>query len=436
MGVKKIFFYLDNSKIKNADLRYPEEGNPGVGGTQYYFVALPYYIHKYKASSYDVYILAHFVELLPSNLKCIEVNGIDDVLKISNSLNPDFLIIRPLFDESFQKFYSNLSSSRIKCIMWGHNMLNYSQLKTINDIEQIVAYVCVSREQSHRLCDHDVSIKSTYIFNPFGLNSFPSSQRINNNFVVTYIGALVKSKGFHKLAEIWPEIVKKIPQAKLNVIGSGSLYDEKSKLGLWGVADENYEKKIRKHLSNKKGNVIDSVIFHGKLGKEKIQIFNETRVGVPNPTGRTENCPGSALEFQACFIPVVSAKKFGLLDTVKHGNTGLLYNSKKSQTKAIINLLENEQLASEMGVNARDFVSKTFNPKKIVNKWHLLFKGIDESSEVFNEKINKNLFHNYKIVRMFIKYLRFNLGLKFIPPLIKLESDILNLARSLKKIKK
>ena len=79
----KAAFYLDNSKIGNADLRYPEKGNPGVGGTQYLFVATPFYIKNLSSIEIEVTIYAHHIDKLPDSLNVDKVDNIEEALDSS-----------------------------------------------------------------------------------------------------------------------------------------------------------------------------------------------------------------------------------------------------------------------------------------------------------------------------------------------------------------
>jgi glycosyltransferase involved in cell wall biosynthesis len=65
----------------------------------------------------------------------------------------------------------------------------------------------------------------------------------NKEQIVTYVGALIPTKGFHKLAKVWKNILKKVPTAKLQVIGDGKLYNKNAVLGPHGIAEAKYEKK-------------------------------------------------------------------------------------------------------------------------------------------------------------------------------------------------
>ena len=105
-------------------------------------------------------------------------------------------------------------------------------------------------------------------------------------------------------------------------------------------------------------------------------MMKRAAVGVVNPTGMTENCPGSALEFQACGVPVVSAAKGGLWDTVDEGNTGILVKNITLLSAALIHILENKKERSCLGDNASAFVARKFDYEAVCCKWLELFEVV------------------------------------------------------------
>ena len=120
------------------------------------------------------------------------------------------------------------------------------------------------------------------------------------------------------MAKAWPKILEEVPDAELFVIGSGKLYDKKSKLGKWGLADERYESTFMKYLTRGE-DLLPGVHLLGTLGGEKYAVLAQTKVGVPNPSGHTETFCISAVEMQMMGARVVSKRCAGYLDTVRNG---------------------------------------------------------------------------------------------------------------------
>ena len=100
----------------------------------------------------------------------------------------------------------------------------------------------------------------------------------NDGKTVTYIGSLVPTKGFHLLANAWKAVLAEVPDAQLHVVGSGKLYDRNSKLGAYGIAEESYENSFIKGITDRAGELLPSVHFHGVMGEEKKELIARTSV--------------------------------------------------------------------------------------------------------------------------------------------------------------
>lgn len=80
-----------------------------------------------------------------------------------------------------------------------------------------------------------------------------------------------------------------------------------------------------KGITDRAGELLPSVHFHGVMGEEKKELIARTSVGVANPSGRTETFGISAIDFSSRGVPVVTIASGGFLDTVENEKTGLLY---------------------------------------------------------------------------------------------------------------
>ncbi len=421
----KVAFYINNAKYTNIDLRFPEKGNPGIGGTQFTTIATAYYLNKYYPELVEPILLAHSLELLPPSLKAYYAANDVNALFQSESLGCDIFIFKSRMGN--HQIYDYLRKSNLKAIARSNNTPELEGLYQIAKCPQIKAHVCVGHEQLDFLRDHPIFTKSTRIFDPFNCENFvPKDEIIKGNNTVVFLGNIVPQKGFHHLARVWPSIVKDRPDAKLIVIGNGKLYDRNSKLGEWGVAEEKYESNyIRKFLSDKNGNIDKSVYFAGLLGLEKIEILQNADVGVVNPSGGTEVCPASALEFQACGTPVVSVAKWGLLDTVSHRKTGLLGKNDKDLARNIIYLLDNSSFAKQLGANGINFVKNIFSPKLITKQWLDLLIDVYKDKSPPQQPIKNNYLYKAKFIREGMRILKKSVPLmQNIPPLIEITNNV------------
>lgn len=246
---------------------------------------------------------------------------------------------------------------------------------------------------------------------------FPSksfeARPLPDEYSVTYTGSLVDGKGFHVLAKAWKMVLSKVPNAQLYVIGNGRLYNRNSKLGPLGVSDIEYEKKFAPYImENEK--LLDSVHFLGTLGSEKIDVYRKTKVGVMNPSGITETFGLSAVEMEACAIPVVTKAKNGLFDTVKNGKTGYLIKNEKQLATRISQLLLDDNMNVTLGKQAKLFVENSFDPVVLVEKWVRLFHDVMSNKTADYLKPTENYTNNYKWLHVLNRYL-LNLGVPVMP---------------------
>ena len=429
----KIGLYLQNKNVPNADLSKPEEGNPGVGGTQFNFVAFPYYFTKeFSNKEIQFVIYANYTQFLPKNIQSYPVNNCTEALIKSSEDNCNIFIFRIDGYVDLDEMLIRINDLKMKTIIWAHNDLNVDALNKIEVCNYIKRIVCVGQEQLDRIRDHPVFYKSTCIFNGFDSSNYiPSETCSKQKNTVVYLGNLIPAKGFHHLARIWPTLKKEKQDIKLIVIGSGTLYNENAKLGKWGIAEENYEANyIRPYLSNEDGLPDSSVYFAGLLGKEKISILQQAKVGVVNPYGATEICPGSAIEIQAAGTPVVSGAYKGLLDTVVHRKTGLLGKTDNDLIENILYLLNNPQVADKYGKNGIEFVKEKFAYSKICHQWLQVFEDINNNRSNPVNIVSQNWFYNRKYAKELLRIIKLKVPFcRDIPPLIYFNNSFKQLAK-------
>lgn len=420
-----IGMFLDDKGFEGINLTDPNIGNPGIGGTQYCFAMLMYYLSKII---YYQLICYHIRQnMLPKNVQEKIVSSELEAIKAASDDGVDILVIKSPTDP---RTFRLIDTLKLKTISWAHNYLLDKSLKLHKETKFIKRVVFVGRQEYDRYIDDDIISKSDYIYNMYKSNN-NCCRRLNVNNIVTYTGSLVKQKGFHILAQIWKEILKEVPDAQLFVIGSGNLYNENELMGKYKIAQESYEKEFIPYLLDDEGRIDVSVRFMGKLGIEKRSVFEITKVGVVNPTARTETFGLSAVEMSEYSIPVCTKGVNGLLDTVINGYTGLLSCNKKSLKKNIIRLLKDDVYNIQLGNQGKKFIQK-FEPERIVNDWIRVIKEVYEDRNAEYKKPNNNLGNNFKWARIANRFLRMKMHLKFVPSIAEIEMSahyIVNLWR-------
>ena len=370
----KVGLYLENYRLSGVDLSDPKLGNPGIGGTEFNFITLTYHLqHQYPESSFVMY--ANNTRSLSKDIQSVTAENCIDAINQAERDQCDLFVWRPTTREDSQSLLNNLHNYKISIIVWAHNTPKREVLNTLSESNTIARLVAVGHEQLKRIGSHPITSKAITISNGFDALPYKPTKNKSDSKIVVYLGSLIPAKGFGVLARAWKAILNKVPDAKLKVIGAGNLYDRHDELGAWGIASKRFEdEEIIPFLSDDKGSPIDSVEFLGVLGPDKAPLLSTANVGVVNPTGEGENCPGSAIEFLASGTPVVSAANQGILDVVEHKKTGLLGENDQDLINNISKLLLDPATANQLGENGPPAVQAKFNYQFICSQWHKLFK--------------------------------------------------------------
>ena len=217
-----IGFYFFDKGLSGVDCSRPDLGNPGVGGTQYCFLLLIYYILRFDPKSYRVRVYCSSDCFFPQGVEKVLVEDIFEGLTESKRRCDDFIIIKDNKDQQLARFIDKL---RHRIVIWGHNFYFGDYADWVAKSPSVIANVFVGRQQYDRYIDHPICDKSLFIYNMVP-DVVGEKKRDNDGKTVVYLGALIPEKGFLVLAKMWKYILKKVPMARLQVIGGGNTYGE------------------------------------------------------------------------------------------------------------------------------------------------------------------------------------------------------------------
>ena len=389
----KVAVCLFDSHHHGMDFSSPHLGNTGIGGSDYDVLMLSYALANFSDVKVTVYHEQESNKLM-DGVTCRIFHDYKELLRLVKADENDILVMNYGITDY---------DPEIKYVVWVHNYLPYESFDLLSASDAVKRVVFVGREHYDHYIDHKIIRKSVPIFNmydgrPLKLRDFPVEP------AVTYTGGLYQVKGFHILASMWKDILREVPDAKLYVVGSGKLYNENAELGSLGVADREYEEMFAQYLMED-GKLLPSVNFCGTLGREKSEIYYKTTVGVMNPSGNSETLGMSALDMEACGVPVVTRAVNGQFDSVRHGVTGFLGKDEKEIKKYIIRLLKDKELNLKLGRQAKEFVESTFLPENLVKQWLKVFDDIMEGRSAEYIRPSGNYSNNMKWFKAVIHWL-------------------------------
>ncbi|PTK14110.1 glycosyltransferase family 1 protein, partial [Staphylococcus saprophyticus] len=174
-------------------------------------------------------------------------------------------------------------------------------------------------------------------------------KKLNGQFVIGYLGRLVKDKGIEDLVKAFKIIEKKYSNVKLLVIGSIEDGDSISKNDLTFIL-ENKNVVYKNHVDN-------PVNYYNNMD---VFIFPTYREGFGNVS----------IEAQALGIPTITYNVTGAKDTVINNETGFIVEPGDyvKIAEKIELLLINEKLKAHMGTKGEEWVNNNFSNEIIWEK--------------------------------------------------------------------
>jgi len=177
---------------------------------------------------------------------------------------------------------------------------------------------------------------------------------------VTFVGNFVRWQGLEFLLKAVPKIVNKFSNVKFLLVGDGV---EKQKL----------------QFLSKKLNIEDRIIFIGWIDNNKVSNYiNCASICVApfNDVRNMDLAPLKIFSYLACARPIVTTNVGGINDLIKEIGAGLIVNQGNSDelATALIQLLDDEKLAINMGQKGRRAIEKKYSWNQIVKAMISVFE--------------------------------------------------------------
>lgn len=181
--------------------------------------------------------------------------------------------------------------------------------------------------------------------------------------VILAVGRMVAKKGFIYIIKAIPQVIKKIPDVRLVMIGNG---EERKKL----------------ELLAEKLKIQSKVIFTGAISYNKLpKYFNLADVfvmpSIKDEKGNIDASPVTMMEAMACGVPVVATKFSGNKDLVIENKTGSMVREKDhvAIANSIIKLLSFKR-KREMKRKVRKIAVENFSSGSVAKRYLDCFKKI------------------------------------------------------------
>lgn len=195
--------------------------------------------------------------------------------------------------------------------------------------------------------------------NGVDINKFKPQNQEGKTKNIIFVGGL-DSAHYFKGVNYLLESIKDIHGANLTIVGEGDLKPE-------------YEQHA------KKLNILDRVKFAGRVTDTDLpKYYNMADVCVLPSIDKSEAFGMVLVEANACGIPVIASNLAGVRTVVNDGKNGYLVKPKdvKDLTEKIKRILENNDLAKQMGEKGREKVEKNYSWTAIGKKLDEIYKNI------------------------------------------------------------
>lgn len=182
--------------------------------------------------------------------------------------------------------------------------------------------------------------------------------------IVLFMGRLIPLKGVHHLLYLLPELVARHPQLLLVIVGSA--FYGSHRMTAYSRQLHRLGKRWKEHIC-----FVPYVPY-----TQVPDWFLAADIAVV-PSGRREAFGLVNVEAMSCGLPVVATRVGGIKEIVEHGGTGFLVEPDAVRTELkqrLLQLLENEQLRTAMGLRSRERVEELFTWSRTGDQWVQLLR--------------------------------------------------------------
>jgi glycosyltransferase involved in cell wall biosynthesis len=377
--LKPAFFVDSNRLLEQWDVPYSRQSLSGTDG------ALRLLIAWFEARGMRPDIFSSHASC---NVECgcdfHLVRNISEAHELATRLNCTHFVFNANQQRIGERELVSTTGKGTPLYLWCQNTPDHEYLYAAYRNPLVAGIICVSNDQALRLAPNPAFAKAYVIPNCVDTDFWMPTHRSFEPNDILYVGALLPTKGFHLLSEVWPLIRNTCPDAQLTVVGSSQLYDSRSQLGAEGITEAGYERIVLAPLGGSRSSAERlGVRFRGAIDKEALRSAMEQAVCVvvnPNYYTSFETFCVSAAEAAASGKPVVGAAKGALIEVVGQNVGGLLVRDSRALRDAIVTLLSNAALAGRIAEDGRQRIVERYSIPIIQKRWDQLFSQCEATA--------------------------------------------------------
>jgi glycosyltransferase involved in cell wall biosynthesis len=248
----------------------------------------------------------------------------------------------------------------------------------------------------------ELSDRCQTIYNGADLSQFspqedPELQK-KNSHVLLYAGRLSPEKGVHVLLDAFGIVLKRFPDAGLQIAGGiGSsppkflvaISEDKQVQDLarfYKIPPPKPDFYYQQLLTRLPANEMQKVSFLGPVPYTRIQdIYHNAGIYINSSLAESFTLP--ILEAMASGLPVIASEVGGTSEVVRNEETGLLLQpgDPESLAKAIIRLFEDEKLCQRLRVNAMQEIKGKFSWETLTEELWRQYQSLSLTASTIND---------------------------------------------------
>ncbi|MCB2312025.1 glycosyltransferase [Clostridium tagluense] len=208
---------------------------------------------------------------------------------------------------------------------------------------------------------NDMEDKTTVLYNVVNAGMLKKIELIEYKFDCVYLGRFVYEKNPERLIEIISMVVKRLPDAKIVLIGDGVLLDK--------------AKQLSESL-----NLNNNITFTGFIANP-YEILASSKIMIMS--SRTEGTPMCLLESMALGVPIVSTPVDGIKELIENEVDGFYYEKDEDIVNAICRLIVDKNLR---GIISDKIYTKAISINNIENYKSVILSVYESSLNAYSLK--------------------------------------------------